>query len=125
VRVEVIVPRRSDHWLVCAAMRAYYEDLFRIGVRVFLYEEGILHTKLVTIDDKIALLGSSNFDIRSFQLNFELNLICYGREVTDRLWTQQKKYRSASRRLTRRQWQRRPKLSAFGQRVAKLLSPLL
>ncbi len=125
VVVEVILPRKSDHWLVCAASRAYFEDLFRLGVRVYLYEKGILHAKTVSIDDKIALIGSSNFDIRSFALNFEINLVCYGPDVTERLRTQQRRYRAHSHRLTRRQWLARGKFRAFGQRVAKLLSPLL
>ncbi len=125
VIVEVILPRKSDHWLVCAASRAYHEDLFRVGARIYLYEKGILHAKTVSIDDKIALIGSSNFDIRSFALNFEINLVCYGADVTERLRTQQRRYRSHSHRLTRRQFQARPKLRTFGQRVARLLSPLL
>jgi cardiolipin synthase len=125
VVVEVILPRRSDHWLVCAATRAYYEDLFRVGVRLYLYEKGILHAKTISIDDKIALIGSSNFDIRSFALNFEINLVCYGPDVTERLRAQQLIYRADSRRLSRRQWRQRSKLRLFGQRVARLLSPLL
>lgn len=125
VAVEVILPRRSDHWLVCAATRAYHEDLFRIGVRIYLYEKGILHAKTVSIDDKMAMIGSSNFDIRSFALNFEINLVCYGSEVTEKLVAQQRVYRTDSRRLSRRQWRQRSKLHLFGQRVAKLLSPLL
>ena len=125
VAVEVILPHRSDHWLVCAATRAYYEDLFRVGVRVYLYEKGILHAKTVSIDDKIALIGSSNFDIRSFALNFEINLVCYGPDVTERLRAKQIVYRADSRRLSRRQWRQRSNLRVFGQRVAKLLSPLL
>ena len=125
VVVEVILPRRSDHWLVCAATRAYYEDLFRVGARLYLYEKGILHAKTISIDDKIALIGSSNFDIRSFALNFEINLVCYGPDVAERLRAQQLIYRADSRRLSRRQWRQRSKLRLFGQRVAKLLSPLL
>jgi len=125
VSVEVILPRRSDHWLVCAATRAYYDDLFRIGVRIYLYEKGILHAKTISIDDKLALIGSSNFDIRSFALNFEINLVCYGRDVVERLFAHQRVYRTDSRRLSRRQWRQRPRLRIFGQTVAKLLSPLL
>lgn len=125
VVVEVILPRKSDHWLVCAASRAYYEELFRVGARIYLYEKGILHAKTVSIDDKMALIGSSNFDIRSFALNFEINLVCYGPDVTERLRAQQRRYRAHSHRLTRRKWQGRGMLRAFGQRVARLLSPLL
>ena len=125
VIVEVILPRKSDHWLVCAASRAYHEDLFRVGARIYLYEKGILHAKTVAVDDKIALIGSSNFDIRSFALNFEINLVCYGADVTERLRTEQQRYRRHSHRLTRRQFQARPTLRTFGQRVARLLSPLL
>ena len=78
VKVEVIVPRRVDQKLVGAASRAYYDDLLEIGATLYLYDEGLLHAKTMCIDDSIAFIGSSNFDIRSFALNFEINLLFYG-----------------------------------------------
>ncbi len=88
VKVEVIVPRRCDQKLVGAASRAYYDDLLEIGVTLYLYDEGLLHAKTMSIDDSIAFIGSSNFDIRSFALNFEINLLFYGAKSPNQLRAQ-------------------------------------
>ena len=125
VTVELIVPLKSDQLLVGNAARAYYERLLRSGVRIYLFGEGLLHAKSMTIDDTLAFLGSSNFDIRSFALNFEINMIFYGAGVTDMLTRQQAGFRSHSEQLTLAQWQKRPHHQRVMQNIVKLLSPLL
>lgn len=125
VEVEVIVPRRCDQILVGAASRAYYEDLLRLGAKLHLYGDGLLHAKTMSIDDAVALIGSSNFDIRSFALNFEISLLFYGQRVTDALRREQQCYIAASERLTLEQWAARPLGAKILQNIAKLLSPLL
>ena len=85
VKVDLIVPEHCHQILVGAASRAYYDDLVAVGVNVHLYKPGLLHSKTMSIDRALALIGTGNFDIRSFTLDFEVNLICYGREMTDRL----------------------------------------
>ena len=75
VDVELIVPNKSDQLLVGNAARGYYERLLISGITIHLFHEGLLHAKSMTIDDSLAFLGSSNFDIRSFALNFEINII--------------------------------------------------
>ena len=125
VTVTLIVPRRCDQILVGAATRAYYRDLLEAGVRIFLYEECLLHAKTMTIDDEIAFFGTSNFDIRSFTLDFEINLILYGAEATRQLRLQQEEYLKQSTRLTLEDWEKRPAPQKVFQNVTKLLSPLL
>ncbi|MBN2024851.1 MAG: cardiolipin synthase [Pirellulales bacterium] len=125
VRVEVILPRRCDQVLVGAATRAYYEDLLDLGVEVHLYEPGLLHAKTMTIDDAVALIGSSNFDIRSFSLNFELSLLFYGADVTRHLRRRQQAYLDQSTRLRADVWDDRGRVARVFEDVAKLLSPLL
>jgi len=71
----LIVPLRSDQKLVDNAARAYYERVLESGASIYLFDQGLLHAKSMTIDDSLAFLGSSNFDIRSFALNFEINVI--------------------------------------------------
>lgn len=125
VEVEIVVPRRTDHPLVDAASHAYYDDLFDAGARIHVYRQGMLHAKTMSIDDAIALIGSSNFDIRSFSLNFEINLLLYGRDVTCILRARQNRYIAGSVELTPQEWARRPKIRKVLQNIAKLLSPVL
>ena len=125
VKLELIVPRRVDHKLVGAAARSYFDDLLHMGVTLYLYNDGLLHAKTMCIDDSIAFIGSSNFDIRSFALNFEINLLFYGSQVAQQLWAQQQRYIEKSFQLTADRWNQRPAIKKLGQNVAKLLSPLL
>jgi len=75
--------------------------------------------------DMMAFLGTGNFDIRSFALNFEVNLLLYGAQVTERLRAEQRRYIAGSVRLTRAQWRKRPVVQKLLEKLAKLLSPLL
>lgn len=125
VNVEIILPRQCDQVLVGAASRAYYEDLLRVGVKVHLFDDGLLHAKTMSVDDSVALVGSSNFDIRSFELNFEISLLFYGADVTGYLRHLQKCYMADSRQLTPEQWTDRPRLHRIWENIARLLSPLL
>jgi len=85
VDVRLLVPYRSDHPLVLAAGRYHYVDLLRAGVRIFEYQGGMLHAKTVEVDKRWATVGSANLDLRSFRLNFELNLVAYGKDVATEL----------------------------------------
>ena len=125
VKLEVIIPRRVDQKLVGAANRSYYDDLLDMGATLYLYDEGLLHAKTMCIDDSIAFIGSSNFDIRSFALNFEINLLFYGPEVARQLRAQHQKYIAQSFELTAENWNKRPAIKKLFQNVAKLVSPLL
>jgi len=125
VTVDIIVPRRSDQILVGAASRAYYEPLLEAGIRVHLYDRGLLHAKTISIDDAIAFIGSSNFDIRSFALNFELNLALYGSDVTRALREKQLRYLGEASQLDLDVWKQRAWSREITQRLAALLSPLL
>ncbi len=125
VDVEIILPRRCDQKLVGAAGKAYYEDILRTGAKLFLYEKGLLHAKTVCVDDEVAVIGSSNFDIRSFVLNFELSLLCYGPEATAMLREKQLGYLADSTELTWGEWKTRPAPVRLLQNVARLFSPLL
>ncbi len=125
VDVDLIVPRRSDHVLVGAAGRAYYEGLLQAGVNLYLFTDGLLHAKTMRIDNHIALIGSSNFDIRSFALNFEINLLLYGEQVTEALRVRHEGYKERSERLTLDRWVQRSTTQVIIQDVAKLFSPLL
>src|SRR5713226_4587064 len=78
VDVTLINSEASDQFLVSHAQRSYYEELLKAGVKIYWYPAPVLlHAKHISIDDDIAVIGSSNLDIRSFQLNLEVTLVCY------------------------------------------------
>ena len=75
VETTIIFPARNDSWIVGAASRSYYSELLAAGVRIFEYEGGLLHTKSLTLDGEVTLIGSANMDRRSFDLNYENNIL--------------------------------------------------
>lgn len=125
VQVDVIIPDRSDHWIVDAAGRFYCGLLLEFGVRVFLFEGGLLHSKTLTIDDEFGMFGSANYDIRSFQLNFELNVMLYDNHATREVRWIQERYQSSARPLTIDEWESQPFWKRLVSNIAKLFSPLL
>lgn len=125
VKVDLIVPLKSDQRLVDNAAKAYYERVLESGVNIYLFDAGLLHAKSMTIDDSLAFLGSSNFDIRSFALNFEINVIFYGTEVADKLRKQQEYFRDHAQLLSLEKWRQRPHYQRITQNIIKLLSPVL
>jgi cardiolipin synthase len=125
VRVRLIVPERTDQLIVGSAARAYFTPLLDMGVDIYLYQGGIIHAKTVTIDDDLAFLGTSNFDIRSFALDFELDLILYGRDEASQILAAQERYIYNSRKLCASDWGKHPLLKRTFYGIAKLFSPLL
>jgi cardiolipin synthase len=100
VDTTIIFPMRNDSWIVGAASRSYYEDLLSSGVRIFEYMGGLLHTKSLTLDGEICLIGSANMDRRSFELNYENNILVYDRSLTEDIIQRQKEYIDAARLVT-------------------------
>lgn len=85
VDVRLLVPRRTDHPLVDRAAESFLPELLGAGVRIYRYEGGMLHSKLVAVDGQWGTLGSANMDIRSFHLNFEVNLLVFSPSLARRL----------------------------------------
>jgi cardiolipin synthase len=75
VETTIVFPARNDSWIVGAASRSYYAELLEAGVKVFEYAGGLLHTKSLTLDGELTLIGSANLDRRSFDLNYENNIL--------------------------------------------------
>src|SRR5580692_3837696 len=96
VSTTLIVPARNDSALVAAAYRSTYPDMLACGVRLFEYPLGLLHTKSITLDGRIALVGSANMDRRSLELNFENNLLVFDPGVTATIRQRQLGYLSQS-----------------------------
>ncbi len=125
VQVDVVVPEKSDQIMVGACARAYYDDLLTAGIRLYLYQPGLVHAKTLSVDDGFGMIGSGNFDIRSFYLNFELNLLFHGSVAAARIRFLQKHYIDQSRRLTSAEWQTRSAGRQRLENIAKLMAPVL
>lgn len=124
-KVEIIVPERSDHQIVDMASRAIYFELLKEGIDVYFFKEGMLHAKTVTVDGKIGFFGSSNFDIRSFSLNFELNLMFYDSHATSQLLEFQQEYRAEAEKQLLTDWKQRPLPRQLLENLANLFGPVL
>ena len=92
VKTTIVFPARNDSWLVGAASRSYYQDLLEAGVEIHEYEGGLLHTKSLTLDGEITLIGSANMDRRSFDLNYENNILFYDPQLTADTRERQQQY---------------------------------
>jgi cardiolipin synthase len=100
VETTLIVPAKNDSWIVKAASHSYYQDLLESGVRIFEFEGGLLHSKSLTIDGELALIGSANLDRRSFELNYENNILFHDAKLSDSIRERQLTYRWQSVEVT-------------------------
>jgi cardiolipin synthase len=125
VNVRLIVSEIGDQFLVYHAQRSYYEELLNAGVQVYCYRSPVLlHAKHMSIDDDIAVIGSSNMDIRSFQLNLEVTLVCYDRCVVSEMQKVFAGYFRHARPVQLHEWQTRPLKMRLFDNLARLTSAL-
>ena len=123
LEVQLFVSEIGDQGLVYHAQRSYYDDLLEAGVKIFLYPAPfILHSKHFSIDDHIAVIGSSNMDIRSFSLNMEVSLMVLGESFVADMREVEQGYRDAGRQLTLEEWRREPGKATFLDGIARLTS---
>ena len=125
VAVTLIVPRRVDSRLVRYASRAYYRPLLDAGVCLKTFDAGLLHTKAVVIDDRFALFGTVNMDMRSFYLNLEVSLALYTPDTVAAIRALLDGYLQQSEAVELKKWEQRRRLQRFIERCARLVSPLL
>ncbi|WP_218578282.1 cardiolipin synthase [Vineibacter terrae] len=125
VQVDLIVSRRSDAVLVGLAQRSYYADMLACGVRIHLFQPAFLHAKHMSVDDGTVLIGSSNMDMRSFELNAEVSLVLYDRHAAERLRAIEGGYIAEATALDAAAWDARPLPIKVAENVARLMSPLL
>lgn len=123
VEVQLFACEVADQTVVYHAQRSYYETLLRAGVRIFLYRKPIvLHAKHFTVDDDIAVVGSSNMDMRSFSLNYEVSMMVHGKRFVDQLREIEDDYRANSRELHLDEWLERPIGLQVIDNIARLTS---
>lgn len=125
VEVHLIVSALADQLLVSLAQRSYYAELLRKGVHIHQFQGKFLHAKHTSIDGALALIGSSNMDIRSFVLNAEVSLAVYDPDVVARLRAEQERTMANSQPLVLDEWERRSLGAKVAENMARLVSPLL
>lgn len=92
IKVTMIFPKNNDSFVVAATSRSYYWQLLEAGVTIYEYKPGLLHAKTLTIDGEISLLGSTNLDLRSFDLNYENNILINDKALTADIMERQRQY---------------------------------
>ncbi|MEO6244491.1 MAG: cardiolipin synthase [Opitutaceae bacterium] len=125
VEVRLLVPARSDHTWLTHVTRSFYDELFAKGVRVFEFQPGMLHSKLVTIDGRWSMIGSANLDIRSFRLNYELNALVLSEGRTREVEAIFARDFAESRERSAREFARRPRLQKLIEAALRPFAPLL
>jgi cardiolipin synthase len=125
VEVELFVSEAGDQFMVYHAQRSYYEVLLRSGVRIYMYPApAILHSKFFSVDDDVAVLGSSNMDMRSFGLNYEVSLMLLGPEVVAEMRKVEDSNRAIAKELLLEDWLARSRGSAYMDNVMRLTAAL-
>ncbi|MGO1767958.1 MAG: phospholipase D-like domain-containing protein, partial [Advenella sp.] len=122
IDVRILLPRRTDNYVVTKAAQSWFDDLVASGIRVFEYGPRMLHTKSMIVDDDISFIGSANFDNRSFYLNFEVSVLCYEREANQALLEE---FNASMKYAQEVQLTHQPFFSRLSKAVARLFSPLL
>lgn len=125
VDVRIMLPRQSDSDMLRWASFSYIQECIRAGIKVYLYDKGMLHSKTIIIDDEFATVGSTNFDFRSFEHNFEANLLIYSKEFNCSLRNRFLEDQRDSIRINNAVWKQRPYLEKGLESVMRLFAPIL
>ncbi|MFR8734073.1 MAG: cardiolipin synthase [Clostridium perfringens] len=126
VDVKIIFPEKSDHFMVNKASKSYLAELMDCGIEVYFYDKSsFIHSKTMTIDGKICTLGTANMDIRSFELNYEINTVIYDKEITCKLDALFFEDLLKSRHFKIEEYEKSTKFDKFIEGVTRIFSALL
>ncbi len=123
--VKLLVPGVCDSKLVNAASKSYYEDLLCAGVEVYVYQKGFVHAKTLVADSNLSIIGTANMDYRSFELNFEANVLLYDRAFAEELRSVFYKDLEDAEKIDKDEWCKRPAYVQLPERLARLFSHVL
>lgn len=125
VDVRVITPAKTDHPFVYGGNSAYGGDLLQYGGRLYRYDKGFLHAKMMVVDDEICTIGTTNIDVRSFSLNFEINAIIYDEDIAKQCRELFEQDLSNSFEVTSEMYAQRNLWTRIRESVSRLLAPIL
>lgn len=125
VELIILFPKIADHKIVNTASYSYFQEILESGGKVYLYNKGFLHSKVVIIDDFMASTGSANMDLRSFKLNFEVNAFIYDGKIIEEIKKDFMLDLANSEELERSKFENRNIIMKVKESVSRLFSPLL
>lgn len=125
VRTRLVIPARNDSWFVAQAAYSAYEMMLAAGIELFEYPDGLLHSKTLTVDGRYSLVGSSNMDRRSLELNYENNLFAVDAELAATVLERQETYISLSRQVSLAEVQAWPLSKTLVQKAVSMMAPIL
>ena len=125
VDVRVIIPLNPDSAMLRYASFSFVKECLQAGIKIYLFEPGMLHSKMMIIDDELVTIGSTNFDFRSFEHNFEGNLFIYSRQFNEQMREQFLTDQAMSKRVIPFEWNRRPRSRKWLESLTRIFSPIL
>lgn len=125
VDVRLMIPNKPDHMFVYWATYSYVGELLKAKARVYIYDNGFIHSKCIVVDDEISSVGTANIDVRSFRLNFEVNAFIYDQHIAHSLTESFLKDTDLSWELTMEKYLQRSIFIRFKESISRLLSPIL
>ncbi len=123
--VQVILPERADAKFTLIGSYSYLNEMFKAGVKIYFYKKGFIHSKTIVIDDEISTVGTANMDIRSFEQNFEANVLMYDPNIAVKMRQLFEEDRANSEEVNKADWEKRPISQKVKESVARLFSPVL
>lgn len=123
--VRIILPAKPEYYIVYYATKSYFDELLRAGVKIYGYQKGFIHAKVVLVDEEVASIGTANLDVRSFHYNFEVTALIYDTKLVKQLEADFMKDMQNSDEITREAYRMRPYKERLLEAGARLFSPLL
>lgn len=125
IDVRIMIPNKPDHMFVYWATYSNVGALLEAGAKIYIYEKGFIHAKMIVVDDEVSTVGTANIDVRSFNLNFEVNAFIYNRSVSHSLAEMFEKDIFDCTELTSEIYDHRSIVIKFKEAISRLLSPIL
>ncbi|CAM2928153.1 cardiolipin synthase [Paenibacillus sediminis] len=125
IDVRILFPAKPDKWTPYLASHSYFPSLLEVGVKIYEYEKGFLHSKLLIIDGEVATVGTANMDMRSFHLNFEVNALLIGTASVQKMVADFKRDLLNTRLINPKEYRNKKLVKRLLESGARLLSPLL
>ena len=125
VDVSIILPKKNDSIMVEWASRTFFDDLLSAGVKIYEFNQGLLHTKSILVDERLSMIGTVNMDMRSFLLNFEVMILVEDKSFAAEVYQLQKGYMENATQMSYKVWRARPSFYRIIEKLFFLFSPLL
>ncbi len=125
IEVKIMIPNKPDHMFVYWATTSHIGEMLKVGAKIYIYENGFIHNKVLVVDERVSSVGTANIDQRSFKLNFEVNAFIYDSSIARQLIHDFAEDVKVSTLVTTELYEARGKRVRFKESISRLLSPIL